>query len=330
MTEPSMPLGEIPANRERPTLAIVVPCYNEVEALDRTLKTLPECLRDLEARGLVSDESFVYCVDDGSRDGTWEKLVKAHRNAPRQVKGAKLAANVGHQRALLAGMLAVGPRADCVITIDADLQDDVGVIPDMVAAYREGCEIVYGVRRRRAADSALKRWTALGFYEVIERLGVAIVKNHSDFRLLGARALASLSRYEEANLFLRGILPILGFRTAQVYYDRLPRTAGSSKYPLGRMLSFAWTGIASFSVAPLRLIMAVAVVFFAMALGLAAYAIHGFAVGRTIPGWTSIVLPLYLLGAVQLLALAVIAEYVGQIYAEAKRRPRFTIETELF
>ena len=327
---PGEPLSAIEINRERPTLAIIVPCFNEFEALDSTLKTLLACLRDLEASKLVSPDSFVYCVDDGSHDATWDRIVEAHRSAPRHVRGAKLAANVGHQNAMLAGMLAVRPRADCVITVDADLQDDVDVIPDMLAAYREGCEIVYGVRRDRSADSALKRWTALGFYEVIDRLGVEIVKNHSDFRLLSARALASLSRYEEANLFLRGILPILGFRTGRVYYDRLPRTAGHSKYPPGKVLAFAWTGITSFSVMPLRLISGMALLFFVMAMGLAVYAIRGFLAGGTVPGWTSIVLPLYLLGAAHLLALGMIAEYVGKIYAEVKRRPRFTIETELF
>jgi hypothetical protein len=245
------------------------------------------------------------------------------------VAGLKLARNVGHQRALLSGLLQMRGQADAVISIDSDLQDDVGAIREMVLAFHQGYEVVYGVRRARAVDTAFKRWTALGFYRVMKVMGVNVVYNHADYRLLGRRALDGLAEFDEVNLFLRGIVPLIGFRSTEVYYDRQERFAGESKYPLKKMLAFAVDGITSFSVTPIRWVTAVGFVFCLFAFAAGVYGLVSKALGVAEPGWTSLILSVWFIGGVQLISLGLIGEYVGKIYQETKRRPKFLVESYL-
>jgi len=317
--------GNAPASR--PRLAIVVPCYNEVDALRQTAATLVSRLDSLLAGGLVSELSCLCLVDDGSTDGTWELIEELHA-ADGRVHGLKLTRNFGHQGAVLAGMLECD--ADAVVTIDADLQDDESCIQEMLQCYRGGHDIVLGVREDRASDSLLKRTTAQGFYRLLRLLGIDVVFNHADYRLLSRRALVELRQYPETNLFLRGIVPLLGLRRATVRYARRPRLAGQSKYPARRMLSLAWEGLTSFSVAPLRMVAGIG---FLIALASLAVTIWALTVklvyDSAVPGWASTVVPLYFLGGVQILCLGVIGEYVGKIYLESKRRPRYAVESRL-
>jgi polyisoprenyl-phosphate glycosyltransferase len=319
-----MTRGAAPA----PTLAIVVPCYNEEPVVEETAAVLLEVLGEMRGRGKIDAGSFLYFVDDGSRDRTWE-LVAALHGKDRTVGGLRLSRNVGHQNALIAGLLRVAERAECAISIDADLQDDVAVIPEMVDRYREGAEIVYGVRRERDSDTAFKKWTAGLFYRLMRMLGAEMVPHHADFRLLSKRALRALSGFRESNLFLRGIVPLLGFRAETVVYDRRTRFAGETKYPLRKMLSFAWEGITSFSVIPLRIVSAVGIAISLMCLILSAWVLLSAFAGRVVPGWASTVLPIFFLGGVQLVGIGLIGEYVGKIYKEVKGRPRFIMEEEL-
>lgn len=308
-------------------LAIVVPCFDEEEVLPETVERLARLRASLLRDGLASERSTVWFVDDGSRDGTWRLVEEAARLLP-WVHGIKLSRNRGHQAALLAGLLTV--EAEAIVTIDADLQDDLGAVREMLVRHLEGAEVVYGVRRSRASDSWFKRTTAEGYYRLLERLGVDVVFNHADYRLLGRQALAALRLYGEVNLFLRGIVPQLGFRAARVEYDRSERFAGESKYPLGRMLAFAWDGVTSFSAVPLRWITGLGFVVSAIAFvtGLWAILVH-FGSPAAVPGWASTVVPMAFLGGIQLLSLGVIGEYVGKLYGEAKRRPRFIVEKSL-
>lgn len=312
-----------------PVVNIVVPCYNEEEVLPETSKRLRALIERLVAAGLIDPASGIYFVDDGSKDATWaliEDLTVASRGV---CHGIKLSRNQGHQSALLAGLRAT--PGDALVSIDADLQDDIEVIETMIRRFREGCDIVYGVRVCRATDTGFKRGTARGYYGLLRRLGVDIVPDHADFRLMSRRALQALTRYTEVNVFLRAIVPQLGFRSAVVTYDRAPRFAGVSKYPLGRMLSFALDGITSFSMQPLRLITITGLVVSLAAFGIGAWAIVAQVFFRdTVPGWASIVSPLSLIGGLQLLSLGVIGEYIGKIYLETKRRPHFEIETTTF
>lgn len=307
-----------------PMLSIVVPCFNEEAVLGQTYTRLAGLREHLVRGGRISARSEIIFVDDGSRDGTW-RLIDGWVREAGPVVGVKLSRNCGHQNALLAGLTSA--RGDAVVTIDADLQDDEGAIERMLAAFGEGAEVVYGVRERRDADTWFKRNTARLFYRTMHALGVQTVCDHADYRLLSQRAIRYLSEYKEANLFLRGVVPLLGLRSTVVHYDRRARLAGESKYPLRKMLEFAIDGVTSFSTAPLR---AIALLGFALSLLCVLLTVWvlaaKFLTTDTVPGWASTILPIYFLGGVQLLCAGVLGEYVGKIYTEVKRRPRFFIE----
>ena len=313
--------------RPPPALAVVVPCYDEEAVLPETARRLADLLTALTEAGRIAPDPAVYFVDDGSRDATWA-LIEGLNAADPRLCGIKLSRNRGHQNALMAG-LAVAP-GDAVVTIDADLQDDPGVIGAMVDAFRGGAEIVLGVRSDRTTDTGFKRVTGQGFYRVMSGLGVEIVHDHADFRLMGRAAITALAGYSESNLFLRALVLQLGFTVATVHYARAERFAGESKYPLGKMLAFALDGVTSFSTRPLRLItlLGFAVSTLAFALGLWALYVALFTT-HSVPGWASTTVPIYLICGVQLLCLGIIGEYVGKIYFETKRRPRFVIERVL-
>ena len=305
-------------------LSLVIPCYNEEEVLPETTRRLGALLQDLVARGKIGPESYVYLVDDGSRDRTWSIIESATREHT-FVRGIKLSRNRGHQNALLAGLFSA--EGDAVISIDADLQDDLGAIESMVDAYDAGSDIVYGVRKGRTADTFSKRLTAEGYYKLLHFMGVEAVFNHADYRLMSRRAIDTLREFKEVNLFLRGIIPQLGFTTSVVYYDRAKRFTGESKYPLRKMLAFAWQGITSFSAVPLHLIttLGVLVSLGSFAVTLWALWIRLFSL-EAVPGWASTVLPIYFLGGIQLLCIGIIGEYLAKIYMETKGRPRYLIE----
>ena len=304
--------------------AIVVPCYNEEAVLNETTGRLLEVMQRVAEKHADLQGRIVY-VDDGSRDGTWSLIGSLSKQHP-QVMGLKLAHNAGHQHALWAGLEWAAAHVDAAISIDADLQDDVNVIPEMIDLFLGGKDIVYGVRRDRPTDTWFKRTTALAFYKLMSKLGGDIVYNHADYRLMSRRTLAALMTYGERNLFLRGMVRTLGFPQAMVYYDRGERFAGESKYPLRKMLAFAIDGITSFSVRPLRLISIVGLSFMLVALVVIVYGLVAWMCGQTIQGWTSLLVSLWFIGGALLVALGVIGEYVGKIYAEVKRRPRYFIE----
>jgi glycosyltransferase involved in cell wall biosynthesis len=312
---------------ERPRLVIVVPCHNEQEVLRSSVGILLSRLDALRAQALVADDSTLCLVDDGSRDRTWALIRELHA-ADARVQGLKLTRNFGHQSAVLAGMLECD--ADVVITIDADLQDDEARITDMMQRHLAGDDIVLGVRDDRTTDSWPKRATAQAYYRMLATLGVDVEFNHADYRLLSRRAIAELRQYPESNLFLRGIVPLLGLPRSIVRYARRARPAGTSKYPTRRMLSLGWEGVTSFSVAPLRLVSALGflIAFASLVVTLWALSVKLIA-GNAIPGWASTVVPMYFLGGVQILCLGVIGEYVGKIYLESKRRPRYAVEKRL-
>ncbi|QJC50866.1 glycosyltransferase family 2 protein [Paenibacillus albicereus] len=314
--------------KQQPILGIVVPCYNEEEVLELTVVELDAVLGGLEKEGLVSPESFILFVNDGSRDRTWP-LIADLKERYRRVSGLNLAGNVGHQNALLGGLMTAKRHADCLVSIDADLQDDVRVIRDMVLRYREGCDIVYGVRSSRQRDTWFKRTTAEGFYKVMQGLGLRIVNNHADYRLMSRRALDELARFSEVNIFLRGMVPLLGFETGVVYYERLERAAGESKYPLKKMISFALEGITSLSVKPIRMVTAAGFAVFAVSIVMGIYGIVSNLMGRAVSGWSSLIVSLWFIGGVQLLSIGLIGEYIGKIYREVKRRPLYIVEREL-
>lgn len=308
-------------------LSIVVPCYNEQEVLPETAKRLTTLLDDLANREKISAQSCVYFVDDGSKDSTWQLIESIAANQP-LFKGIKLSRNRGHQIALLAG-LTTAP-GDAIISIDADLQDDLAAIEAMIDAHKKGADIVYGVRAQRKTDTFFKRFTAESYYRLLDRLGVEVIFNHADYRLMSRRALDALAEYDETNVFLRGLIPQLGFPTSVVYYDRGERFAGESKYPLRKMLALAWNGVTSFSATPLRFITAMGFI-----IALASLAVTAWAVGvrlfgdSAVPGWASTVIPLYFLGGIQLLSMGMIGEYVAKTYSESKRRPRYQIEKRI-
>ncbi len=308
-----------------PVLAIISPCYNEEEVLPSTTQRLVALLDDMVQRGQVAQESRIVYVDDGSRDRTWELIEQYTQGG--KVVGVKLAGNSGHQNALMAGMQSVVDWADAQITIDADLQDDIAVIPAMVRDYaQEGCDIVYGVRRERKTDTWFKRTTAQGFYKFMHHLGVKTVYNHADFRLMSRRATRQLLNYRERNLFLRGIVPLIGYKTAMEYYDRAERTAGESKYPLSKMLNFAIDGITSFSIRPVRLVLGLGGVFMLIALVMLVYVLVSYFSGRAVSGWASMILSIWFVGGCVLVGLGIVGEYIGKIYIEVKDRPRYNIE----
>jgi polyisoprenyl-phosphate glycosyltransferase len=311
-------------------LAIIVPCYNEQEVLPETAKRLSGTLQQLISEQVIDEKSILLFVDDGSSDNTWSLIEKFHEENRFVFSGIKLSGNRGHQNALLCGLLAVKDHVDAAVSIDADLQDDVNVIGKMAEKYREGFEIVYGVRSDRKTDKFFKRSTAQGFYRFMRFLGVDIVYNHADFRLMGKNSLEALAEYGEVNLFLRGIIPLLGFKTGVEYYKRSERMAGTSKYPLNKMFKFALEGIASFSIKPLRLITLLGILIFTVSIAMIVYFIVRYFSGHTINGWASIACSLWGIGGLILFSVGVVGEYIGKIYLESKRRPRYHIEKFLF
>ena len=309
-------------------LIIVVPCYNEEEVLQETTRQLSTVLSGMEQEGKITEGKLLY-VDDGSRDATWHIIEQLSTENPR-VMGLKLAHNVGHQQALWAGLeWAANAPFDAIVSIDADLQDDVQAIVEMTERFNEGTDIVYGVRKERKTDTFFKKHTAQAFYKLMQTMGGDIVYNHADFRLMSKRALQALVAHPERNLFLRGIVRSLGYPSDYVYYDRHERFAGESKYPLSKMLNFAIDGITSFSVKPLRLITTFGILFMLVAIAIIGYALYEHLLGNTIIGWTSLLVSMWFIGGAILTAIGIIGEYVGKIYKEVKRRPRYFIEKEL-
>lgn len=308
------------------TLYIVVPCYNEEEVLSETASRLKKKMCSLNENGIIDDESRVMFVDDGSRDKTWE-LISSLVKEDKLFSGVKLSKNRGHQNALLAGLMTAKQYADCVISMDADLQDDIDAVDRFVEKYNAGNDIVYGVRSSRKKDTAFKRVTAQGFYKFMKLLGVDIVYNHADYRLMSKRALDALEQYSEVNLFLRGIVPLIGFKWDTVEYERNERFAGKSKYPLKKMLSFAFDGITSFSIRPIRIITSLGFLIFLASLISVIVLLVLKLFGSTVQGWTTLMASIWMIGGIQLLSLGVIGEYIGKIYKEVKARPRYIIET---
>lgn len=308
------------------TLYIVVPCYNEEEVLSETASRLKKKMCSLNENGIIDDESRVMFVDDGSRDKTWE-MISSLVEEDKLFSGVKLSKNRGHQNALLAGLMTAKQYADCVISMDADLQDDIDAVDRFVEKYNAGNDIVYGVRSSRKKDTAFKRVTAQGFYKFMKLLGVDIVYNHADYRLMSKRALDALEQYSEVNLFLRGIVPLIGFKWDTVEYERNERFAGKSKYPLKKMLSFAFDGITSFSIRPIRIITSLGFLIFLASLISVIVLLILKLFGSTVQGWTTLMASIWMIGGIQLLSLGVIGEYIGKIYKEVKARPRYIIET---
>ncbi len=309
-------------------LMIVIPCYNEEQVLPETAKRLEVKIQQLVSAGLCGEDSRVLLVDDGSKDNTWQIITELHEHNP-LFEGVKLSRNRGHQNALMAGLMTARKHCDVSISMDADLQDDMDAIDQFLHEYENGCDVVYGVRKKRKSDTFFKRRTALLFYKLMKGLGVDIMYNHADYRLMSKRALDALSQFSEVNLFLRGIAPLVGFQTGVVYYDRNERFAGESKYPLKKMLAFAVDGITSFSVKPLRLITALGIVVFIISMLMLIYTLISWIIGRAVSGWASTVASIWMIGGIQLLSLGVIGEYIGKIYSETKRRPRFVIDRYL-
>lgn len=304
---------------------LVIPCYNEQEVLYETASRLKDKMESLINSKEISKDSKIVFVDDGSKDNTWS-IIEELKNRDRLFGGIKLSRNKGHQNALLAGLMTVKDKCDATISLDADLQDDINVIDKFIEKYKEGCHVVYGVRSERKTDTFFKRNTAQMFYKLMSVLGVDIVYNHADYRLMSRRALEGLSDFKEVNLFLRGIVPLIGFKSGIVTYERNERFAGESKYPLKKMLAFAFEGITSFSVKPIRLVLVVGIIMFISSLAALAYFLLLWMNGYTIQGWTTVVASIWMLGGIQLLCLGVIGEYVGKIYIESKARPKYIIE----
>lgn len=310
------------------TLAIVIPCYNEEAVLADTAAEVTAIMRDLASRGVIAADSFVLFVNDGSSDGTWKLIERLHAELP-GVKGLNLLGNVGQQNAIMAGMMTVRDRVDAVVTIDADLQDDITKLEEMIGYYRDGCDIVYGVRESREVNGFFKRTTARLFYRLQRALGVKNIDNHADFRLMSRRALDELSRYKERVLYLRGIVPLLGLRSAVVSYRFRERKAGKSKYTIGRMVNLGVDGITGFSATPINYIIGAGCLFLVVCFFMVLYILWSFFMGRAVSGWTSIMLSMWFIGAVILLSIGVIGKYIANIFAEVKRRPLYHIDTFL-
>ena len=305
-------------------LYIVVPCYNEEEVLPETSRKLKEKLESLIQRDMVSPDSRIVFVNDGSKDRTWPIIVELHKSDP-HFSGICLTRNRGHQNALMAGLMECRNRADVIISMDADLQDDIDAVDQMLEEYYRGHDIVYGVRSSRKTDTFFKRFTAESYYKIMRLLGVELVFNHADYRLLSRRALEGLAEYREVNLFLRGIVPQIGYDTAIVTYERKERFAGESKYPLKKMFSLAFDGITSFSVKPMKIIINIGVLVFLISIIMMIYSLRAKIMGHTVSGWTSMMISIWMVGGIQLLCLGVIGEYIGKIYMEVKARPRYII-----
>lgn len=307
------------------TIYLVVPCYNEEEVLRETASRLKEKMQGLISNKVISDKSRIAFIDDGSKDKTWS-IIEELNSSDKIFSGVKLSRNRGHQNALLAGLITVKDYCDASISLDADLQDDINVIDKFIEKFNDGCDVVYGVRSERQTDTVFKRTTAQGFYKIMKALGVDIVYNHADYRLMSKRALDSLQDFKEVNLFLRGIVPLIGYKSDVVLYQRNERFAGESKYPLKKMLSFAFEGITSFSVKPIRLILTVGIIMFISSLAALLYFLIIWMAGKTVQGWTTVVASIWMIGGIQLLCLGVIGEYIGKIYIETKERPKYIID----
>ena len=307
-------------------LFCVIPCYNEQEVLPETSRRLREKMESLIRSGKISEDSRVVYVNDGSRDNTWNMIQELHRENP-LFQGINLSKNMGHQNALLAGLLTAKDVCDAAISMDADLQDDINAIDEMVDKFLEGADVVYGVRSKRATDTFFKRFTAESYYKLVNALGAKTVYNHADFRLMSRRALLGLAEFGEVNLFLRGIVPMVGYNTEIVYYERAERFAGESKYPLKKMLSFAIEGITSLSTKPIKMITGLGIFIFFVSIAVLIYSLVRYFTGHTITGWTTTVISVWAIGGLMMISLGVIGEYVGKIYLETKNRPRFIIES---
>lgn len=310
------------------TLYVVVPCYNEEDVLPETAKQLLAKIENLSVSGKISPDSRIVFVDDGSDDRTWELISMLH-SENRFFRGIKLSRNRGHQNALLAGLFTVSSECDAVISLDADLQDDVNAIDEMIDKFNEGCDVVYGVRDSRETDTFFKKFTAEGFYKIIKCMGADIVFNHADYRLMSRRAIEGLLEFKEVNMFLRGIVPMIGYPSDKVYYKRRERFAGKSKYPLRKMIAFAWEGITSLSTKPIKLITILGLIIFIVSIIMLAYSLVRYFTGATETGWSSTFVSIWALGGLQLLAIGIIGEYIGKVYLESKERPKFIIEEYL-
>ena len=311
------------------TLYIVIPCYNEEEMLPITSKALLEKMDELKKSNKISYDSKVMFVDDGSKDNTWALIEKIHEINPLTFTGLKLSRNKGHQNALLAGLMTAKNYADIIVSMDADLQDDINAIDGFLEKRAEGCEIVYGVRSSREKDTAFKRGTAQAYYKILEHMGVEITYNHADYRLMSKKAVEGLAEFKEVNLFLRGLVPMIGYKSDIVTYVRNERQAGESKYPLKKMISFAVEGITSLSIKPIRFITALGLIIFLISLIMLVYFLITWAVSDTVRGWASTITSVWALGGLQLLSIGIIGEYIGKIYLETKARPKFIIEKNL-
>lgn len=307
------------------TLYLAVPCYNEQEILSDTTQKLIHKMQALIDSGKISADSRIMYIDDGSKDKTW-KIIESLHNEYELVVGLKMSRNRGHQNALYGGLMVAKEYADAVISIDADLQDDIDAIDKMLDKYENGCDIVYGVRSKRKTDTFFKRFTAEGFYKILKFLGAEVVFNHADYRLMSKRALNEFENFGEVNLFLRGMVPMIGFKTDTVEYERKERLAGESKYPLKKMLALAWEGVTSLSIKPIRFITVLGAIVFVISILMLIYSLISHFTGQTTLGWTSLIVSIWALGGLQLLAIGIIGEYLGKIYLEAKHRPRFIVE----
>lgn len=310
------------------TLYVVVPCYNEEDVLTETAKQLLAKIENLSVSGKISPDSRIVFVDDGSDDRTWELISMLHSENS-FFRGIKLSRNRGHQNALLAGLFTVSSECDAVISLDADLQDDVNAIDEMIDKFNEGCDVVYGVRDSRETDTFFKKFTAEGFYKIIKCMGADIVFNHADYRLMSRRAIEGLLEFKEVNMFIRGIVPMIGYPSDKVYYKRRERFAGKSKYPLRKMIAFAWEGITSLSTKPIKLITILGLIIFIVSIIMLVYSLVRYFTGATETGWSSTFVSIWALGGLQLLAIGIIGEYIGKVYLESKERPKFIIEEYL-
>lgn len=306
-------------------LYLAIPCYNEEEVLPDSAEKLWHKYKQLMADGLISQDSRICFIDDGSKDKTWS-IIRSLCDRDPVFSGLKLSRNRGHQNALLCGLMTLKDYADAVISIDADLQDDIDAIDKMVELHQRGADVVYGVRSKRATDTFFKRFTAEGYYKILSKMGAKVIFNHADFRLMSKRALEAFSEFKEVNIFLRGMVPMVGFKSDIVTYERSERLAGESKYPLKKMLALAWEGITSLSIKPIRFITGLGVVSLFVSLGFLIYALVSLIVGVAVPGWTSLMVSIWALGGFQLLAMGVLGEYIGKIYMETKHRPRYIVE----
>ena len=309
-------------------LYIAVPCYNEEEVLPDSAEKLRVKLRNMMDEGKIDYDSRIVFIDDGSKDKTWE-LIRGLHETDTIFSGIKLSRNRGHQNALMCGLMTLREEADAVISIDADLQDDIEVFDEMVQRYEEGCDVVYGVRSKRATDTFFKRFTAEGYYKVLDKMGAKVIFNHADFRLMSRRALRAFAEFRETNLFLRGMVPMIGYKSAIVTYERSERLAGESKYPLKKMLALAWEGITSLSTKPIKLITRLGLIIFLVSIVMLIYSLVRYFMGATDTGWASLMVSIWAIGGLQMMAIGIIGEYIGKIYLEAKRRPRYIVEEYL-